>query len=77
MLLIWCVYLLHCVVISIYKEYRAVITILVPIRIIVSFDHEKVDITMNSSLIRLTVRGRVRLKNSNTHNFDRKKHICV
>ena len=47
-----------CIVISIYMEYRAVITILVPIRIIVRFDHEKVDITTNSSLIRLIVGGR-------------------
>ena len=45
MLLIWCVYLPCCVVISIYMEYRAIITILVPIRVIVRFDHEKVDIT--------------------------------
>ena len=52
---VWCVYLLRCVVISIYREYKAVITMLVPLKIMVKFDHEKDDITMNSSLIRLIV----------------------
>ena len=37
------------------------ITILSPIRIIVMLDHEKVDITTNSSPIRLIVGGRARL----------------
>ena len=59
-LLMWCVHLLRCVVISIYIEYRDIITILVPIRIIVRFDHEKVDITTNSSPVRLIVGGRTR-----------------
>lgn len=38
-----------------YREYRAVITIFTPIRIIVMLDHEKVDITTNSSPIKLIV----------------------
>ena len=37
------------------------ITILSPIRIIVMLDHEKVDITTNSSPIRLIVGSRARL----------------
>ena len=36
------------------------ITIFVPIRIIVRFDHEKADITTSSSPIRLMVGGRAR-----------------
>ena len=40
-----------------YREYRAVITIFTPIRIIVILDREKVDITTNSSSIRLIVWG--------------------
>ena len=51
-LLMWWVYLPSCVVISIYREYRVVITICAPIRIIVMLDHEKVNITTNISLIR-------------------------
>lgn len=47
--------------ISIYKEYRAVITMFTPIKIIVMLDHEKVDITTNNSPIRLIVGGRARL----------------
>ena len=38
-----------------------VITIFNPIKIIVMMDHEKVDITTNSSPIRLIVGGRARL----------------
>ena len=60
-LLIWWVCLPRCVVISMYREYKAVITIFAPIRIILMLDHEKVDITTNSSLIRLIVGGRARL----------------
>ena len=58
-LFMWCVYLPHCVVMSIYKEYRAAHTILIPIKIIAMFDHEK-DTTTNSSPIKLIVgvRGR-------------------
>ena len=48
-LLIWWVCLPRCVVISMYREYRAIITVFAPIRIIVMLDHEKVDITINSS----------------------------
>ncbi len=44
-----------------YREYRAVITIFTPIRIIVMLDHEKVDITTNSSPIKLIVGGRAKL----------------
>ena len=58
-LFIWCLYLPHCVVMSIYKEYRAAITIWIPIKIIAAFDHEK-DITTNSSPIKLIVGGRAR-----------------
>lgn len=47
--------------INIYKEYRAVITMFTPIKIIVMLDHEKVDITTNNSPIRLIVGGRARL----------------
>ena len=61
MLLIWWVYFPCCVVISMYREYRAVITIFSPNRIIVILDHEKVDITTNSSPIRLIVGGKARL----------------
>ena len=57
-LLIWCVYLPRCVIISIHIEYRAVITMLVPIKMIVRFDPEKVDMTMNNPPIRLIVGGR-------------------
>ena len=60
-LLMWWVYLPRCGVINIYREYRAVITICAPIRIIVMLDHEKVNITTNSSLIRLIFWGRARL----------------
>ena len=56
---IWCVYLPHCVAMSIYKEYRAVITILIPIKIIAMFDHEK-DIATASSPIKLIVGGTAR-----------------
>ena len=41
--------------------YTAVITIFNPIKIIVILDHEKVDITTNSSPIRLIVGGKARL----------------
>ena len=55
----WCAYFPHCVVMSIYKEYRAAITIRIPIKIIAMFDHEK-DITTNSSPIKLRVGGSAR-----------------
>lgn len=59
-LLIWCVCLPRCVMISMYREYRAVITMFVPIRMMVRFDHEKADITTSNSPIRLMVGGRAR-----------------
>ena len=59
-LLIWCVSFAHCVVISIYKDNRALTTILTPIKIIVMFDHEKDNITPNSSPTKLIVGGRAR-----------------
>ena len=54
-------YLSRCVVISMYREYRAIIAVFAPIRINVMLDHEKVNITTNSSLIRLIFGGRARL----------------
>lgn len=60
-LLMWQVYFPRWVIISMYREYRAVITIFTPIRIIVMLDHEKVDITTNSSPIKLIVGGRAKL----------------
>lgn len=60
-LLMWYVCLPRWVVMSMYREYRAVITMLVPIRIIDMEDQENVDITTNSSPIRLIVGGRARL----------------
>lgn len=60
MLLIWCVNLPRWVVMSIYSEYRAVISIFNPIRMIVVFDQENEDSTMRISPIRLMVGGRAR-----------------
>ena len=54
-LLMRCVCFAHCVVISIYKDNRALTTIITPIKIIVMFDHEKDNITPNSSPIKLIV----------------------
>lgn len=59
-LLMWYVCLPRWVVISMYMEYRAVITILTPIRRMDMEDHENVDITTNSSPMRLIVGGRAR-----------------
>lgn len=59
-LLIEFVYLPCCAMINIYREYKAVITIVIPIRIMVTFDHEKDDTTTNSSPISLIVGGRAR-----------------
>ena len=55
-LLVWCVYLTYYVMINMYREYKAVITILTHIRIIVMFDHEKDTIIINST-IKLMVEG--------------------
>lgn len=57
----WYVCLPRWVVMSMYREYRAVITIFVPMRMIDMEDQENVDITTNSSPIRLIVGGRARL----------------
>lgn len=57
----WYVCLPRWVVMSMYREYRAVITMLVPIRMMDIEDHENVDITTNSSPIRLIVGGRAKL----------------
>ena len=55
-LLIWCVCFAHCAVISIYKDNRALTTILTPIKIIVMFDHEK-DTTIINYPVKLMVEG--------------------
>lgn len=47
--------------INIYSEYRAVMMMLVPVRIIVMLDHENEAITTNNSPIRLMVGGRAKL----------------
>lgn len=59
--LTWCVHFPCCVVISMYREYRAVMVMLIPIRIMVILDHENEAITTNSSPTRLIVGGRARL----------------
>lgn len=46
---------------SMYREYKAVMMILIPMRIIDSGDHENVDITTNSSPIRLIEGGSAKL----------------
>lgn len=43
-----------------YREYKAAITILIPIRIIMMFDYQKDDITTNNPLIKLIVGGRAK-----------------
>lgn len=59
-ILIWCVYLPLWVIVSKYREYKASITILIPIRIIMMFDYEMDDITTNNHLIKLIVGGRAK-----------------
>lgn len=44
-----------------YREYRAVIVMLIPIRMMVMLDHENEAITTNSSPTRLIVGGSARL----------------
>ena len=56
----WCVCLPRCVVINMYREYRAVMMMFTPIRMIVVLDHENEVITTNSSPIRLIVGGRAK-----------------
>lgn len=59
-LLTWYVYLPLCVIISMYIEYKAVITISIPIRIKVIYDHDKDDISTNNSPVRLIVEGKAK-----------------
>ena len=59
-LLMWCVYLPRCVVISMYRVYRVVISMLSPIRIMVMLDHVNDDMITNSSPIRLIDGGKAR-----------------
>lgn len=49
------------VVIIIYIEYRAVMIMFIPVRMMEGLDQENVDITMNSSPMRLIRGGRARL----------------
>lgn len=65
-------------VISIYREYRAVIVMLTPIKIMVILDHENEDITTNSSPTKLIVGGRARLVRlaSNHHVAISGRSIC-
>lgn len=56
----WAVNFPRWVVISIYREYMAVMIILIPIRKIDGLDQENVDMTMKSSPIRLMSGGRAR-----------------
>ena len=48
------------VIVSKYREYKASITILIPIRIIMMFDYEMDDITTNNPLVKLIVGGRAK-----------------
>lgn len=57
----WGVRLPRWVIMSIYREYRAVMMIFNPRRIRERLDHENIDITTNSSPIKLMVGGRARL----------------
>lgn len=57
-----------CVIITIQREYRAVMTKLVPMRVMEIIDHENVDRTINSSPIRLIVGSKTRLvRRANSH----------
>lgn len=59
-LLMWCVCFPRWVIMSMYREYRAVMTMLAPMRVMEMEDHENVAITTNSSPIRLIVGGKAR-----------------
>jgi hypothetical protein len=48
-------------VVNIYRVYKAVISVLVPIRRMVKLDHENEEVMIISSLIRLIVGGSARL----------------
>lgn len=77
-LLVWCVCFPRWVVISIYREYRAVMTMLVPMRAMETEDHENVAITTNSSPIRLIVGGKARFVRlaSNHQAAIRGRRVC-
>lgn len=51
----------HCVVISMYRKYRALINMLSPIRMMVRLDQENKVMVMKSSPTNLMVGGRARL----------------
>lgn len=51
----------RCVEVNIYNEYRAVISMLNPVNIMVKLDQEKAAKIVNNSPIRLMVGGRARL----------------
>lgn len=61
MLLIWCVCLPRWVVINMHREYRAVMIMLNPRRVIEGVDQDNVDMITSNSPTRLMVGGRVRL----------------
>ena len=55
------VHIYLCAVMSAYGEYKAVITILIPMRIMVVVDHERGDDTTHDSPVRLIVGGIITL----------------
>lgn len=59
-LLMCCDSLPRCVIMIMYIEYKAVISILRPVKIIVNIDHENDDKIISNSPIRLIVGGRAR-----------------
>ena len=59
-LLMWWGVFPRCVMINIYIEYRAVISMLIPMKIIVKFDHVNDDMMIASSPIKLMVGGSAR-----------------
>lgn len=71
-------YLPRCVVISMYREYRVVISILNPIRITVMLDHVNDAMITNSSPIRLIDGGRARFVRLavNHHIAMRGRSVC-
>lgn len=68
----------RCVVISMYRVYRAVMIMLDPIRMIVILDHENEAITTNSSPIRLIEGGNARLVRpaSSHHAAIKGRRVC-
>lgn len=61
MLIMWEVSIPRCVVINMCREYRAVINMFSPVKIMVICDQENEDITTNNSPIKLMEGGRARL----------------